>query len=90
MFSCSDTAWVLAFGLMILNTDMYNRNIRVRGGCGRGWWLGGAFRLRYAEFHSCRCVPKSLSQLVGRVAPAACQTDTFNAWTARVSQSVRR
>eukprot|EP00903_Cladosiphon_okamuranus_P016855 g15543.t2 len=28
VFSCSDTAWVLAFGLMILNTDMYNRNIK--------------------------------------------------------------
>lgn len=38
VFSCSDTAWVLAFGLMILNTDMYNRNIRVRDGCGCGWW----------------------------------------------------
>ena len=32
VFSCSDTAWVLAFGLMMLNTDMYNRNIKVRGG----------------------------------------------------------
>lgn len=30
VFSCSDTAWVLAFGLMMLNTDMYNRNIKVR------------------------------------------------------------
>lgn len=29
VFSCSDTAWVLSFGLMILNTDMYNRNIKV-------------------------------------------------------------
>ncbi|CAB1113426.1 unnamed protein product [Ectocarpus sp. CCAP 1310/34] len=28
VFSCSDTAWVLAFGLMMLNTDMYNRNIK--------------------------------------------------------------
>eukprot|EP00903_Cladosiphon_okamuranus_P013590 g12657.t1 len=28
VFSCSDTAWVLAFGLMILNTDMYNRNVK--------------------------------------------------------------
>lgn len=32
VFSCKDTAWVLAFGLMILNTDMYNRNIRVSDG----------------------------------------------------------
>lgn len=29
VFSCSETAWVLSFGLMILNTDMYNRNIKV-------------------------------------------------------------
>lgn len=38
VFSCSDTAWVLAFGLMMLNTDMYNRNIKVscRGGGGQG------------------------------------------------------
>ncbi|CAM9208119.1 unnamed protein product, partial [Hapterophycus canaliculatus] len=28
VFSCKDTAWVLAFGLMILNTDLYNRNIK--------------------------------------------------------------
>lgn len=41
VFSCSDTAWVLAFGLMMLNTDMYNRNIKVSGGGGGGggqWW----------------------------------------------------
>lgn len=36
VFSCSDTAWVLAFGLMMLNTDMYNRNIKVR--VGGKWW----------------------------------------------------
>ncbi len=36
VFSCSDTAWVLAFGLMMLNTDMYNRNIKV--GVGSRWW----------------------------------------------------
>lgn len=35
VFSCAETAWVLAFGLMILNTDMYNRNIKV------SWWDDG-------------------------------------------------
>lgn len=33
VFSCSDTAWVLSFGLMMLNTDMYNRNIKVSQRC---------------------------------------------------------
>ncbi|KAG5182159.1 hypothetical protein JKP88DRAFT_349040 [Tribonema minus] len=28
MFSCVDTAYILAFSLMMLNTDMYNRNLR--------------------------------------------------------------
>lgn len=46
VFSCSETAWVLSFGLMILNTDMYNRNIKVSQtrdykefswGIGKGW-----------------------------------------------------
>lgn len=32
VFSCSETAWVLSFALMMLNTDMYNRNIRVSFG----------------------------------------------------------
>ena len=38
MFSSAGTAWVLAFGLMILNTDMYNRNIKAsrRGDDGGG------------------------------------------------------
>lgn len=27
-FSCSETAYVLAFSLMMLNTDMYNRNLK--------------------------------------------------------------
>ena len=37
MFSSAGTAWVLAFGLMILNTDMYNRNIKASGGdCSHG------------------------------------------------------
>ena len=30
VFSCAETVWVLSFGLMILNTDMYNRNIKVK------------------------------------------------------------
>lgn len=48
VFSCSDTAWVLAFGLMILNTDMYNRNIRVRDGCG-----GGTYDVPCIQEHVC-------------------------------------
>lgn len=30
IFSCSQTAYILAFSLMMLNTDMYNRNLKVR------------------------------------------------------------
>lgn len=28
VFSCSQTAYILAFSLMMLNTDMYNRNLK--------------------------------------------------------------
>jgi Sec7 domain len=28
VFSCADTAYILAFSLMMLNTDMYNRSLK--------------------------------------------------------------
>lgn len=85
MFSCSDTAWVLAFGLMILNTDMYNRNIRVRDDCGGSWRMTSDtyFHLLLYTVLSNRC------QAVGRFVRAACQTDAFLRVDS-ISQSVRR
>lgn len=33
VFSCAETAYVLSFSLMMLNTDMYNRNLKVSTAC---------------------------------------------------------